>query len=307
MCSSYKQMHTFVFTVIPTTMTHVRKPDWLKIRIGANARYTETKHIVDSHNLHTICSSGRCPNMGECWGKGTATFMIGGNICTRSCKFCNTASGKPLPLDPDEPKHVAESIQLMKLSHTVITSVDRDDLKDLGAAHWAQTIREIKTMNPQVTIEVLIPDFQGRPELIQQVIDAHPDIISHNMETVRRISPSVRSHANYDTSLQVIKQIAENGITSKSGIMVGLGETLEEIEQVMDDLLANGCQIMTIGQYLQPTHKHYPVAAYITPQTFDSYREIGLRKGFKAVESAPLVRSSYHAEKHICFTGCHQK
>ena len=288
-------------------MTHVKKPDWLKINIGANARYTQTKHIVDSHHLHTICSSGRCPNMGECWGKGTATFMIGGNICTRACKFCNTASGKPLPLDPEEPRHVAESIQLMKLSHTVITSVDRDDLKDLGAAHWAATIRAIKTLNPDVTIEVLIPDFQGRPELIQQVIDAKPDIISHNMETVRRISPLVRSHADYDTSLKVIKQIADSGTTSKSGIMVGLGETMEEIEQVMDDLLENGCQIMTIGQYLQPTHRHYPVAAYITPETFKSYREIGLKKGFKAVESAPLVRSSYHAEKHVCFTAGHKK
>ena len=266
-------------------MNHVKKPDWLKINIGANARYTETKHIVDSHKLHTISSSGRCPNMGECWGKGTATFMIGGEICTRSCKFCNTQTGRPLPLDPEEPTHVAESIQLMKLSHAVITSVDRDDLDDLGAAHWAKTISEIKRLNPETTTEVLIPDFQGRSELIQLVIDAKPDIISHNMETVRRISPLVRSAANYATSLKVIKQIANNGITAKSGIMVGLGERPEEVE------------------YLQPTHRHYPVAEYITPDQFKQYRTIGLKKGFREVESAPLVRSSYHAEKHIKFKG----
>lgn len=279
----------------------VRKPVWLKISIGANERYTETKRIVESHCLHTICSSGRCPNMGECWGKGTATFMIAGDICTRSCKFCNTQTGRPLPLDPDEPTHVAESIALMKLSHAVITSVDRDDLPDLGAAHWAQTIREIKRLNPETTTEVLIPDFQGRKELIDQVIKACPEIISHNMETVKRISPQVRSAANYHTSLEVIRQIAESGITAKSGIMVGLGETPAEVEELMDDLISVGCKILTIGQYLQPTHKHFPVAAYITPEQFAVYKETGLKKGFEQVESAPLVRSSYHAEKHIRF------
>ena len=277
----------------------VRKPEWLKISIGANERYTETKRIVESHCLHTICSSGRCPNMGECWGKGTATFMIAGDICTRSCKFCNTQTGRPLPLDPDEPTHVAESIALMKLSHAVITSVDRDDLPDLGAAHWAQTIREIKRLNPETTTEVLIPDFQGRKELVDQVIKACPEIISHNMETVKRISPQVRSAANYHTSLEVIRQIAESGITAKSGIMVGLGETPAEVEELMDDLISVGCKILTIGQYLQPTHKHFPVAAYITPEQFAVYKETGLKKGFEQVESAPLVRSSYHAEKHI--------
>ena len=271
----------------------VRKPEWLKINIGANERYTETKRIVDSHCLHTICSSGRCPNMGECWGKGTATFMIGGDICTRSCKFCNTQTGRPYPLDVNEPVHVAESIALMKLDHAVITSVDRDDLPDLGAEHLARTIREIKRLNPQ------IPDFQGKTELLNQVIEAHPDIISHNMETVRRISPLVRSAANYDTSLQVISHISKNGVKSKSGIMVGLGETPEEVETLMDDLLAAGCQILTIGQYLQPSHRHYPVAEYVTPQQFAKYKIIGLKKGFNIVESAPLVRSSYHAEKHI--------
>ena len=279
----------------------VRKPEWLKISIGANERYTETKRIVESHCLHTICSSGRCPNMGECWGKGTATFMIAGDICTRSCKFCNTRTGRPLPLDPDEPLHVAESVALMKLSHAVITSVDRDDLPDLGAAHWAQTIREIKRLNPETTTEVLIPDFQGRKELVSQVIEAGPEIISHNMETVKRISPQVRSAANYHTSLEVIRQIAESGTTAKSGIMVGLGETPAEVEELMDDLLAVGCKILTIGQYLQPTHKHYPVVAYITPEQFAIYKETGLKKGFEQVESAPLVRSSYHAEKHIRF------
>ena len=279
----------------------VRKPEWLKISIGANERYTETKRIVESHCLHTICSSGRCPNMGECWGKGTATFMIAGDICTRSCKFCNTQTGRPLPLDPDEPTHVAESIALMKLSHAVITSVDRDDLPDLGAAHWAQTIREIKRLNPETTTEVLIPDFQGRKELVDQVIKACPEIISHNMETVKRISPQVRSAANYHTSLEVIRQIAESGITAKSGIMVGLGETPAEEEELMDDLISVGCKILTIGQYLQPTHKHFPVAAYITPEQFAVYKETGLKKGFEQVESAPLVRSSYHAEKHIRF------
>lgn len=277
----------------------MRKPEWLKISIGANERYTETKRIVESHCLHTICSSGRCPNMGECWGKGTATFMIAGDICTRSCKFCNTQTGHPLPLDVNEPTHVAESIALMKLSHAVITSVDRDDLPDLGAAHWVRTITEIKRINPETTLEVLIPDFQGRMELIDPIISAHPEIISHNMETVRRISPLVRSAANYDTSLKVIHRIASSNTTAKSGIMAGLGETPAEVEELMDDLLAAGCKILTIGQYLQPSHRHYPVAEYVTPEQFAAYKKIGLEKGFEQVESAPLVRSSYHAEKHV--------
>ena len=277
----------------------MRKPEWLKISIGANERYTETKRIVENHCLHTICRSGRCPNMGEGWGKGTATFMIGGDICTRSCKFCNTQTGRPLPLDADEPTHVAESIALMKLSHAVVTSVDRDDLPDLGAGHWARTITEIKRINPDTTIEVLIPDFQGRMELVDKIITANPEIISHNMETVRRISPLVRSAADYETSLQVIRRIAESGITAKSGIMVGLGETPSEVEELMDDLLATGCSILTIGQYLQPTRRHYPVEEYVTPEQFAQYKQTGLEKGFEQVESAPLVRSSYHAEKHI--------
>lgn len=280
-------------------MEHVKKPDWLKISIGTNARYTETKRIVDTHKLHTICSSGRCPNLGECWGKGTATFMIGGTICTRSCKFCNTQTGKPLPLDPEEPMRVAESIRLMKLNHAVITSVDRDDLPDLGASHWAKTLTTIRNVNPDITLEALIPDFQDRQELIAQVTDTRPEILSHNMETVRRLTPLVRSVARYDNSLAVIRQIAESGITAKSGIMVGLGETPDEVEETMDDLIANGCKILTIGQYLQPTRKHYPVHEYVTPEQFARYREIGEKKGFAKVESGPLVRSSYHAEKHL--------
>ena len=280
-------------------MEHIKKPDWLKIKIGANSRYPDTKRIVETNNLHTICSSGRCPNMCECWGKGTATFMIGGNICTRSCKFCNTQTGKPLALDINEPVNVAKSIQMMKLSHAVITSVDRDDLPDLGASHWASTIKEIKRINPDITIEVLIPDFQRREELIDMIIEKKPDIISHNMETVKRISPLVRSAADYDRSLKVIKRVASAKIKAKSGIMVGLGETEEEIEVVMDDLLQIGCSILTIGQYLQPSRLHYPVKKYITPEDFEKYKKIALEKGFDKVESEPLARSSYHAERHV--------
>lgn len=280
-------------------VNHVRKPEWLKINIGSNERYAETKRIVEKHCLHTICTSGRCPNMGECWGRGTATFMIGGDICTRSCKFCNTKTGHPLPLDPKEPENVAESIRLMKLTHAVITSVDRDDLDDLGAHHWAETVRAVKRVNPDTTLEVLIPDFQGRTDLLDIVIESRPDIISHNMETVKRITPLVRSAAKYDVSLAVLKHIAEAGVVAKTGIMVGLGETPQEVEELMDDLVAINCSVLTIGQYLQPSHKHYPVSEYVTPEQFARYKEIGLAKGFRDVESAPLVRSSYHAERHI--------
>lgn len=279
--------------------SHIKKPDWLKIRLGGNARFSETKRIVESHCLHTICTSGKCPNMGECWSRGTATFMIAGDICTRSCRFCNTMTGKPLPLNPEEPRQVAESIRLMQLKHAVVTSVDRDDLPDLGAAHWASTIREIKAGNPSTTLEVLVPDFGGRMDLLDQVIDAGPDIISHNMETVRRISPSVRSAARYERSLAVLKHISRRGKTAKTGIMVGLGETEEEVLELMDDVLAQGTSILTIGQYLRPSRKNIPVAEYIHPDQFDAYRAIALEKGFRHVESAPLVRSSYHAERHI--------
>lgn len=278
---------------------HIKKPDWLKIRLRGNEHFTETKHIVESHGLHTICTSGRCPNMGECWSRGTATFMIGGDICTRSCRFCNTLTGKPLPLDPKEPEKVAESIRLMGLRHAVVTSVDRDDLPDLGAQHWVETILTIKRMNPNTTIEVLIPDFQGRLDLVDQIVDANPEIISHNMETIRRITPLVRSAAKYETSLAVLRRIAQRGITAKTGIMVGLGETEDEVLELMDNVLETGASVLTIGQYLQPSRKNIPVAEYIHPDQFEKYRQMALDKGFKQVESAPLVRSSYHAEKHI--------
>lgn len=279
--------------------THVKKPDWLKIRLGGNERFTQTKSIVESHCLHTICTSGKCPNMGECWSRGTATFMIGGEICTRSCRFCNTLTGKPLPLDEKEPANVAESIRLMGLKHAVITSVDRDDLPDLGAEHWVKTIKAIKEVNPNTTVEVLIPDFQGRLDLVDKVIEAAPEIISHNMETVKRISPTVRSAAKYDVSLSVLQRIAERGVTAKTGIMLGLGETEEEIYELMDDVLKAGVSVLTMGQYLQPSRKNIPVTEYVTPERFEYLRVKGLEKGFKMVESAPLVRSSYHAEKHI--------
>lgn len=278
---------------------HIKKPDWLKIRLRGNEYFTQTKRIVESHCLHTICTSGKCPNMGECWSRGTATFMIGGEICTRSCRFCNTLTGKPLPLDEKEPDHVAESVRLMQLKHAVITSVDRDDLPDLGASHWAKTIMRIKEVNPETTLEVLIPDFQGRLDLVDLVVAAKPEIISHNMETVRRITPDVRSAARYDTSLSVLRRIAEQGVVAKTGIMVGLGETEEEVCQLMDDVLETGASVLTIGQYLQPSRKNIPVSEYVHPDQFEKYRQIALGKGFKHVESAPLVRSSYHAEKHV--------
>lgn len=278
---------------------HLRKPDWLKIRLGGNEQFTRTKSIVESHCLHTICTSGKCPNMGECWSRGTATFMIAGEICTRSCRFCNTLTGKPLPLDPKEPANVAESIRLMNLKHAVITSVDRDDLPDMGAQHWVDTIRTIKEVNPGTTVEVLIPDFQGRLDLVDMIVAAGPEIISHNMETVRRISPQVRSAAKYDVSLSVLSRIAGQGATAKTGIMVGLGETPEEVCCLMDDVLATGTSVLTIGQYLQPSRKNIQVSEYVTPEQFIAYKSVALEKGFRMVESAPLVRSSYHAEKHV--------
>lgn len=277
----------------------LRKPDWLKVRLGGNELFTKTKHIVDSHGLHTICTSGKCPNMGECWSRGTATFMIGGEICTRSCKFCNTLTGKPLPLNPEEPEQVAQSIRLMGLTHAVVTSADRDDLPDMGSRHWATTIQAIKMSNPNTTIEVLIPDFQGRLDLVDLILQASPDIISHNMETIRRLTPEIRSAARYDTSLSVLAHIAASGIITKTGIMVGLGETEEEVYSFMDDVLKAGVTVLTIGQYLQPSRKNTPVKEYLTPSQFLHYKNVAINKGFKMVESAPLVRSSYHAEKHI--------
>ena len=276
-----------------------RKPDWLKIKLPKGQLSVEVLNVVRGHNLHTICTSGMCPNQGECWGCGTATFMICGDVCTRGCRFCNVKTGRPAPLDTGEPEHIAESVRLLKLKHVVLTSVDRDDLDDLGAGHWVKVIEAVKRENEGVTMEVLIPDFQGRRELIRQVIEACPEVISHNLETVRRLTPSIRSRATYDTSLEVVRQVAKSGVISKSGIMLGLGETREEILQTMDDLRSVGCRVMTIGQYLQPTAANVEVKEYVTPQVFDEYKRIGLEKGFTHVESGPLVRSSYHAERHI--------
>ena len=282
-----------------------RKPPWLKTKIPIGKEYVKVKDIVEKHKLHTICTSGKCPNIDECWGAGTATFMILGNICTRSCKFCAVTTGKPLPPDIQEPHHIATSIQMMKLRHCVITSVDRDDLQDGGCSIWLETINQIRVTNPMTTMEVLIPDFQDKEGALDKIIVSRPDVISHNLETVERLTPLVRTKAQYRYSLEVISKISASGITSKSGIMLGLGETEEEIYHTMDDLLSSGCKVMTLGQYLRPTRKNLPVAEYIDPDTFEKYRVAGLKKGFQQVESSPLVRSSYHAEKHA--TGIQNK
>lgn len=278
-----------------------RKPDWLKISLPQGKQYLDVREIIARKGLHTICVSGKCPNLSECWGRGTASFMILGDVCTRACRFCSVKTGSPQGIvDWNEPDRLAESIEKMNLKHCVITSVDRDDLPDLGAEFWAITIRRVKERNPDVTLETLIPDFNGIEELIYKVIDTGPEIISHNMETVRRLTPKVRSRAKYDVSLKTIETIAKSGKAKpKSGIMVGLGETEEEILETMDDLINVGCQVLTIGQYLQPTRKHLTVKEFVTPEQFRKYKVIGLEKGFKFVESGPLVRSSYHAEKHV--------
>ena len=280
-------------------MTYLRKPEWLKTQLKSDLKFEMVSRIVKEHNLHTICSSGRCPNMCECWNKGTATFMILGDICTRGCRFCNTATGRPLPPDPAEPAQLAESIRLMGLRHAVITAVTRDDLPDQGAAHWAASIRAVKQANPHTTLEVLIPDFDALPERLDLVMAEYPEIISHNLETVRRLTPQVRTKARYDTSLDVLRYLSAHGVTTKTGIMLGLGETEDEVLALMDDALAAGCSILTIGQYMQPSRRNIPVAAYIHPDQFAEYKRIGLAKGFRVVESAPLVRSSYCAERHV--------
>lgn len=276
-----------------------RKPDWLKIRLPKGTSYAEVKGVIRKNNLHTICTSGDCPNLGECWDAGTATFMILGDICTRSCKFCAVKTGKPLPLNSEEPIKLAESIQFLKLKHCVITSVDRDDLEDGGASAWAKTISEIKRINPQTTIEVLIPDFDGNENLISKIIDQRPDIISHNLETVKRLTPKVRSKARYDRSLSVIRFVSESGIRSKSGIMLGIGETIDEVIETMHDLRNVNCEVLTLGQYLQPSLNNLEVVEYIKPEIFADLKKTGLQMGFRFVESGPLVRSSYHAEKHV--------
>lgn len=277
----------------------VRKPEWLKVRLGEGLTFTDTKTTIEGHGLNTICSSGRCPNLGECWSAGTATFMIGGAYCTRACRFCNTLSHKtPPPLDPNEPAKVADSIRQMGLRHAVITSVDRDDLPDYGAAHWAATIEAIQHTTPEVTIEVLIPDFNGCLELVDKIIDLRPRVISHNLETVRRLTPSVRHIATYDTSLRVLEHIARSGVRTKTGIMLGLGETQDEVIELMQDIHRTGVSVLTIGQYLQPTRKHLPVVEYVHPRDFAYLGEIGRKIGLAHIESGPLVRSSYHAERH---------
>lgn len=276
-----------------------RLPRWMKMKMPRGENYPRIKNLVEKFDLHTICSSGNCPNIGECWNRGTATFMILGEICTRSCKFCGVKTGRPLPPDPDEPVRLAETVYLMGIRNCVITSVDRDDLHDQGADLWAETIREVKKRNPGIKIEVLIPDFRGNQMLIQQVAEAGPDLISHNLETVERLTPQVRSASSYQRSLEVLRCISSLGKNSKSGIMVGLGETRDEIFKTMDDLLKTGCRIMTIGQYLAPSVNHLPVLEYFPPVYFETLKKAGLERGFRFVESHPLVRSSWHAEDHL--------
>lgn len=276
-----------------------KKPSWLKVKLPTGEEYTNVRKIVSEHKLHTICESGNCPNMGECWGAGTATFMILGNICTRSCGFCAVKTGRPLPADIEEPMRVANSVKLMNVKHCVITSVDRDDLKDGGSTIWKETVNAVRELSPQTTMETLIPDFKGDWDNLQQIIDVAPEIVSHNLETVRRLTKQVRIQAKYDRSLEVLKRLKEGGMKTKSGIMLGLGELEEEVIETMQDLKNVGCDILTIGQYLQPTVKHLPIAEFVKPEQFAKYKQIGLELGFRFVESGPLVRSSYHAEKHL--------
>lgn len=277
-----------------------KKPKWLRVKLPTGENYKNVRGLVDKYKLHTICESGHCPNMGECWGAGTATFMILGNICTRSCGFCNVATGRPDTVDWEEPEKVARSVKLMKVKHAVLTSVDRDDLADGGSIIWAETVKAIRRISPNTTMETLIPDFKGELHNVDRIIEANPEIVSHNMETVRRLTRKVRIQAQFDRSLEVLKYLKENGIhRTKSGIMLGLGETKEEVIDAMRDLREADVDILTLGQYLQPTPKHLPVVEFITPEVFDELKEIGLEMGFRYVESGPLVRSSYHAEKHL--------
>jgi lipoic acid synthetase len=285
--------------VISQEETRKRKPDWLRVKLPVGPEYAKVRKLVDNYKLHTICESGNCPNMGECWGAGTATFMILGNVCTRSCTFCAVATGRPTEYDADEPKRVAEAIKLMGVKHAVITSVNRDELKDRGAEIWYQTVIETKKISPETTIETLIPDTKGNWEALYRMIDGGQEVVSHNMETVGRLYRMVRPQAKYERSLEQIKRIREAGKRTKSGIMLGVGETKDEVFQAMDDLAANGLMILTLGQYLQPTKMHLEVAEFIHPDTFQMYKEEGMRRGLKYVESGPLVRSSYHAERHV--------
>lgn len=276
-----------------------KKPNWLRVKLPIGEEYKHVRNLVDTFNLHTICESGNCPNMGECWGEGTATFMILGNICTRSCGFCAVATGRPLPVDWNEPQRVAEAINLMKVKHAVITSVDRDELKDGGSIIWYNTIKAVKALNPETTIETLIPDFKAEKENIQRIIAAAPEVVSHNIETVERLTRKVRIQAKYWRSMQTLRFLHEGGMRTKSGIMLGLGETKDEVIQTLHDLKDSNVDVITIGQYLQPSKKHLPVQRFVHPDEFAEYRDIGYRLGFDYVESGPLVRSSYHSEKHV--------
>ena len=284
----------------------VKKPDWLRVKLPIGENYRYVRNLVDTHKLHTICESGNCPNMGECWGAGTATFMILGNVCTRSCGFCAVATGRPEPLDWDEPQRVAEAIYLMKVKHAVITSVDRDELKDGGSVIWQNTIKAVKSLNPETTLETLIPDFKGVKVDIERIIEASPEVVSHNIETVERLTRQVRIQAKYWRSMEVIRILKEGGRRTKSGIMLGLGEKREEVIQTIKDLRDNGCDVVTIGQYLQPTQKHLSVQRFVHPDEFAEYKEIGYSLGLDYVESGPLVRSSYHSERHV-FPGLGKK
>ncbi|MEN9944006.1 MAG: lipoyl synthase [Bacteroidota bacterium] len=277
----------------------IPKPKWLKVKLPTGENYRKVRSLVDEHKLHTICESGNCPNMGECWGEGTATFMILGNVCTRSCGFCAVATGKPLEADPFEPARVANSVKLMGVKHAVITSVDRDDLADGGSEIWVKTVELVRAKSPGTTMETLIPDFAGNWENLQRIIDVAPDIVSHNLETVRRLTKQVRIQAKYDRSLEVLFRLKKGGMRTKSGVMLGLGETRDEVIETMEDLRSVQVDILTLGQYLQPTRKHLPVQDFVTPEQFKEYEELGLKMGFRFVESGPLVRSSYHAEKHL--------
>lgn len=281
------------------TSTRTKKPKWLRVKLPTGEEYKKVRNIVSEHKLHTICESGNCPNMGECWGAGTATFMILGNICTRSCGFCNVATGRPLEVDPFEPGRVANSVKLMGVKHCVITSVDRDDLVDGGSEIWAMTVRAIRKQSPSTTMETLIPDFAGKWDNLQRIIDVAPEIVSHNLETVRRLTKEVRIQAKYNRSLEVLRRLKKGGMRTKSGVMLGLGESEQEVIETMEDLRSVDVDILTLGQYLQPTPKHLPVAEFITPEQFAKYKELGLEMGYKYVESGPLVRSSYHAERHL--------
>ena len=293
-------MSESVTTIEKQSLKHTKKPNWLRVKLPTGDNYRSVRKLVDNYKLHTICESGNCPNMGECWGEGTATFMILGNICTRSCGFCNVATGRPESVDWEEPDRVARSVKLMKVKHAVLTSVDRDDLADGGSIIWAETVKAVRRLSPSTTMETLIPDFRGMMHNVERIVEVHPEVVSHNIETVRRLTRKVRIQAQYDRSMEVLKYLKDNGMKrTKSGIMLGLGEEHEEVLESMHDLRNAGVDILTIGQYLQPTTRHLPVFEFVEPARFEEYKTLGMEMGFRFIESGPLVRSSYHAERHL--------